>query len=362
MKRGRHDRQGSCWAPWHWLALLTGAKDFTANPVIGSPHLNGRGLYTWRKKLAQAVCDVRRRWWLGRQVPAAWREAYAADGYVRLDGFLPPGELQAVRREAACAALPVLWMAQPPALTRRINLDRASCAGAYPALARLLGNRPLLRLLRYAAGYGGQPIIALQCIRADAPGEDSGHDPQADWHVDTFHSAGKAWLFLHDVAAEHGPFAYFAGSHRANAARDAWDRAQSTAAATHPNRMHARGSLRAGESDLRAMYPGREPFVAAVPANTLIVADVGGFHRRTPSGAASVRVEVYLSLRRNPFFAGLYPSLLGLPLVRSRWAAWVLAWYQARLRRGRPGWIPAEQPGLDAQEAALLDGRQPAEV
>ena len=38
----------------------------------------------------------------------------------------------------------------------------------------------------------------------------------------------------------------------------------------------------------------REPMVATVPGNTLIIADTSGFHRRMPSPGATVRVEVVL--------------------------------------------------------------------
>jgi hypothetical protein len=67
-----------------------------------------------------------------------------------------------------------------------------------------------------------------------------------------------------------------------------------------------------------------------------------------------VRVEIYLSLRRNPFFAGLYPSLLGLPVLKRRWAGWAFRWYEMLLRQGRPGWIPAARRGLDGEELRAL--------
>jgi hypothetical protein len=55
-----------------------------------------------------------------------------------------------------------------------------------------------------------------------------------------------------------------------------------------------------------------------VRANTLIVADTFGFHGRTPSPAATRRIEIYGTLRRNPFlpWTGLDP--LSVPGVRTR--------------------------------------------
>ena len=49
------------------------------------------------------------------------------------------------------------------------------------------------------------------------------------------------------------------------------------------------------------------PHRFAVPGNTLVIADTHGFHCRSATRIQTTRVEVYASLRRNPFvpFGGL---------------------------------------------------------
>jgi len=339
------------WPP-HWFGLLTGASDFTANPVLGSPALNRLGLHVLRKRAAHAACQ-RRRQRLQSGLPAGAVEALSRDGFVKVEQFLPPESFAAVKAELAAAALPMIEMAQPPALTRRANLDTQTCKRHYPALHRLITDRQLLGLLRYAAGYRGKPIIAIQCIHSNSEPHGPGHDPQTDWHADTFHSTAKAWLFLHDVGAQDGPFGYVPGSHLPTPARLEWERQQSVLARAHASRLHAKGSFRVNEAELTQLGYGA-PFIGVVRANTLVVADTGGFHRRTPSPQPTVRVEVYLSLRRNPFFSGLYPSVLSLPLLRDRWAGWAFRWYEYLLRKGRPGWIPMPGRGLSADEIRAL--------
>ena len=340
--------------PLHWLALLTSAKDFSRNPVIGSATLNAWGLHVVRKRLAHWACQARRRLWLGRALDPAKRAAFERDGFVAIPDFLPAAEWQALRQELLQAGLPMLEMIQSQAITRRANLDEQTCKGRYPALLRLLQRRELQDWVRYAAGYSGRPSIALQCIHNDRDDAASGrHDPQTDWHSDTFPSTGKAWLFLHEVRADEGPFGYLPCSHLPTPARLRWERGTSVTAASHPNPMHARGSFRAAPQDL-AVLGRTPPFEATVGANTLVVADTGGFHRRTPSPRATVRLEIFLSLRRNPFFAGLYPSLLSLPLVRSRWAGWVFQASQWLNARNLPGWRAVPEPGLLPSERARL--------
>ena len=341
--------------PLSWVVVFSSSKDFSAHPVLGSPALNARGLHVWRKRVAAWLCQARRKR-MRRLLPAALVEQWDRDGFIRVDGFLPPGEWAAVLDELAQAGLPMTEMAQPPAVTRRAYLDAATCRGRYPALHRLIVNQTLMGLLHYAAGYRGRPVIAVQCIHSDRTDGKGLHDPQTEWHCDTFHSTAKAWLFLHPVHEQEGPLAYMPGSHRLGVERLQWEQEQSVGAWCHPNTLHAKGSLRASATELAAMGYGPE-MVAVVPGNTLVVADTGGFHRRSPSPGATVRVEIYCSLRRNPFLAGCYPSLLSLPGLRNHWAGWLFALYTWMHRHGIPSWNPRETTGLnDAEKQTLRRG------
>ncbi|MBD3624096.1 MAG: phytanoyl-CoA dioxygenase family protein, partial [Rhodobacteraceae bacterium] len=130
----------------------------------------------------------------------------------------------------------------------------------------------------------------------------------------------KAWLFLHDIAEDEGPFQFVPGSHRATPERLEWERQQSIAASDASNTYTARGSFRAGPEDLRQMALP-DPVRMAVPGNTLIVADTHAFHGRTPSPKATVRVEIYATLRRAPFAPWTGLDVLFLPGLRNRPAA-----------------------------------------
>ena len=332
------------------LSLLTGAKSFKRNWWVGNSRLNKAGLHILRMRLAAALTRLRRGF-LGRALPLEERAQFDSDGVLMRKNFLSPEELAAVKREICAVAWPTLEMSQPPARTLRVNFDAAMCQDKFPALYRFISNRRLLQWLRYAAGYPGTPIVGLQIIRTG--GVEAGHDPQTDWHRDTFHTAGKAWFFLHDVAPDQGPFAFVRGSHRPTDAHWDWEYRQSLHARTDDNPMHANGSFRIDAAGLRGLHYS-EPLVAAVAANTLVVADMSGFHRRTPSQQPTVRIELYFSLRRNPFFAGLFPSLLGWPVVRRRWAGWAYRHFEWLVRQGRPDWIPLGLRPLEGDERSLL--------
>lgn len=335
--------------PVYALMLLSGQKDFTSNPLMGSVRLNRWGLHVGRKRLAHTTCQLRR-WFMRHRLSAELVSKYHADGFIVIPNFLTDFDVAQVKHDLCSLAQTAIEMKQTPALTRRFNLDELTCRG-YPALQKLITNQNLLDLLHYVAGYRGAPIVAVQCIHTDGPGQQ--HDPQTEWHADTFHSTGKAWLFLHDVGLQDGPFAYVPGSHNPTPQRLLWESTQSQHAAQHPNRLHSKGSFRASEADLQTMGFG-EPVVGAVKANTLVVADTSGFHRRTPSPTSTVRVEIYLSLRRNPYFAGLYPSLLGLPWIRRRWATLAINLYRWQKKRGKATWHACAATGLSPTEQAKL--------
>jgi hypothetical protein len=210
-------------------------------------------------------------------------------------------------------------------------------------MADFLHDRRLLQLIRYVASTGGEPAFSIQCIMASASG--AVDDPQCTVHADTFHSTAKAWFFVHDVGPEEGPFLYVPGSHIVTPQRLAWEREQSLSARGHPKRDHAEGSFRITLEELKRLdLPAPKPM--AVRANTLIVADTFGFHGRTPSPAATRRIEIYGSLRRNPFvpWTGLDP--LSLPGVQSRIGSALVI--LDRLGIARMPWRPVGHVKLDA--------------
>ena len=280
-----------------WAAqLLTGAKSFMDNPLIGSQRLNQRGLHAGRVALAARLAASRRRR-LARGLSEADRAVLDRDGVIAKADFLPPEEFAALRAQVEAYRGPMRETVQGNAATRRVALDPGAL-DAMPAVQRLLGLPEWRGLIRYAGSFDAEPITYVQTILSHArSGPD---DPQCALHADTFHPTVKAWLFLTDVPADEGPFTYVPGSHRVTPERLAWERRMSLGMAEQPDRLTRRGSFRIEPSGLAALgLP--QPHAFAVPANTLVVADTYGFHARGESSRASRRVEVWASGRRNPF-------------------------------------------------------------
>lgn len=337
--------------PYHAVMLLSSQKNFARNPLIGSRLLNRLGLHIGRKRLAAAMTSIRRAR-LRKSLDDELVERFDRQGYIRINDFLCAEDFASIKKELLSNTWIFLEMRQPSTATLRINLDASLCRDRYPAIQKLLVNPALRSWLSYAAGYPGEPIIAIQVIRSG--GVASGHDPQSDWHADTFHSTSKAWLFLHDVAENEGPFAYIPGSHRLTNKRLLWEKEQSLEAADNLNVYHRHGSFRASEIELEQMgYSITETM--AVAGNTLVVGDTSGFHRRTPSPGPTTRLEVYASLRRNPFFAGFFPHVMALPWVRDHWAELALSYFQRKsVSKKGSAWVPSKPRKLNTDEVDKL--------
>jgi hypothetical protein len=297
-----------------WAAqLLTGAKSFMDNPLIGSRRLNARGLHTWRLRTTDALAR-RRRARLAPLLCAEDRAEFDRDGYVVRRGFLPRPLFDALLQQVASYRATAREQLQGDALTRRFACDRAALA-TMPALAELLRDPRWRGLIRYAGSFDSEPAVYLQTILSHAC--DGRPDPQEVLHSDAFHATVKAWLFLTDVEPGAACFTYVPGSHRLTAQRLAWERAQSVRLSEGGDRLSRRGSMRIEPHELAGI--GLPPPVSlAVPANTLVVADTRGFHARGPSGAPTLRAEVWAYGRRNPFLPAIGLDPWGSALLRHR--------------------------------------------
>jgi len=301
-------------APVWALQLFTGTKTFGANPILGSKALNRSGLHVWRARLAHRLA-ARRREGLGRRLSEADREAFARDGVIEKPHFLPPADFAALAREVRGFRGLAAEVKEGDAITRRIALTPANLE-RLPACRALLRRPEWRALTRHVASFDVDPIVSIQTVFTHV--DLSGPDPQLSPHIDTFHPTMKAWLFLQEVAAADGPFAYWPGSHRRTPRREAWERRKSIEASTG----RKGGAFRIGAADMKRLGYGA-PRRFAVGANTLVVADTCGLHARSPSQGPTARIEIWASSRLNPFipWAGGHwlERLIGARAVTLNW-------------------------------------------
>ena len=334
-------------SPFYALQLASGAKSFGDNPFIGSKWLNKKGLHEKRVAIAMRMAAWRRKR-LEHLVTPDDRRQYAENGFVKIEDFLSPEVFAAVTRELAERDFERHDMMQGATVTRRAIIDEDDLE-SLPGFKAARNDPRLANLLRYVSSHAGQPLLVMQVVMAlPSPIEKGSTDPQTMLHSDTFHPTAKAWLFLRDVGDEDGPFAYVPGSHEMTPQRFAWERHISENVDAIENKLAMRGSLRIAQDELATLGYG-QPVKMTVKANTLVVADTHGFHARSPSYKPTTRIEIYGSLRRNPYlpFTGLH--IASLPFIASGMNRLIISAMGLRGKLGLRGspWVPAGKGKAD---------------
>jgi hypothetical protein len=316
-------------APLWLLALVTGAKSFADNPILGSRRLNRAGLHARRKQIAHALAD-RRRSRLARDLPAELRAQFDRDGFILLPNVLPDTEFRTLQADILGAELECRAHQQGDTITRRVAVG-PEVRRRFPLLAALLDSQRWAGIMAYVASSRRAPLYYIQTI---AGGVTEGlPDPQIELHADTFHPSLKAFLFLTDVPDDGRPLTYVAGSHRLTAARADWERRRSVEVLAAGDRLSQRGSLRISPGELAELgLPAPTRF--AVPANTLVAIDTSGFHARGGSDRPTLRVELWAYGRRSPFVPWAGGGLLSWRPIAIRRMAWLGAIVDRLDRRG----------------------------
>lgn len=288
-------RQLLLW-PLYLPSLLSTAKSFKKNPVVGNRLLNLLGLHVIRVVLSAWIMHLRR-------LPLFWmmartdRRFFRAQGYLLKENFLPPDLFNQLQQEALAAQLDARICLQGDAITHRVLLDHHTLK-TLPAHKALLAHSPFLHTLGYCSGRLRIPGIWLhQVFNGVFPDK---RDPQRNLHSDTFHPSIKAWLFLEDVPEEKGPFNYVPGSHRLSFKRLVWEYQRSLKVCGEEDHYSASGSFRITEEDRKTLgLPSAIAFT--VKANSLVIADTHGFHCRGDAIAGSCRPAIWAISRTNPF-------------------------------------------------------------
>ncbi len=244
------------------------------------------------------------------------QRALREHGFVAVRDFLPETEFHAVRNEAVRALekaeqeVPVRHRTemgfgdQEPhswgfdrydggTLNRFIDIDHVTM----PSIAVFSRNSRITGMCRAGLGTIRSPrrVMIYLTVHGD---EQSNHDIQKDLHRDSFYRKIKYWYFLDAVEDSDGPFEYVPGSHRLTRRRLAWEAEQAA-------RLGVPGTIkdsayRISVEELHDLdLPG--PVALKVPANSLVIADTFGFHRRGDAVAGSRRLSIYAQKRPWPF-------------------------------------------------------------
>jgi len=269
--------------------ILSGKKS------VNGTLLNLLGVQVQRTLAAHVLHRLRRRDPATDSMTRAQVEELRREGIVLWHDFLPTEHFAQLQHEHDA----LLADADVARLTFRHGPNQLAVmpvrdvdAGRIPATYRFLSEPRLLSILDAAESRDLTVDPGHRALEQLVQGPDDGSvDPETRLHSDIFFSCHKAWLYLSDVEQAHGPFAYVKRSHLLSLAR-----------LRHVYRESCgknEGSRRIDPVELDEL--GLCETVVTCPRNTLVIADVSGYHRRLRGLPGRERRAVHISLRADPF-------------------------------------------------------------
>jgi len=277
--------------------IFSREKFFTPGTVIGDYELNKRGLHLFRLTAATLI-DYRRRATLG-YLSSDITRAFAASGFWLCHNFLEPGQLQVVKNE-------ISGIPNAENKTNKTLVFGKKTSNTLRSTMALHQDRKFLEILAITSGMAMdrdlQSHISNSAFIQTVVHQDSSQDVQKNIHRDTFHPAFKWWFFLEKTYMKKGPFVYGPGSNRLTPTRMAWEYRQSVDLTSEQVNKdsydygHKEGSFRANKDDLVELNVVPQPI--EVPANTLLIANVQGFHCRGDAQPGTLRRSLHGSIRR----------------------------------------------------------------
>lgn len=301
-------------------SIFTNKKGFE-DYWLGNHFLNKMDLHVKRVKMADRANGIRRA--LAFADDNEWSRLFVKNGFVAVPDFLPKAEFAQLAEyvknciEESKVESPIL----PPSgrgfgkkvsfkggfdrydggtLNRFLEIDLSETSPIDP----FMKSEMLNSLCKVVSGssFDKQKLQIYLNVNGE---ENTNPDLQKLLHRDSFHNVLKYWYFLEDVEPNDGPFAYVPGSHIMTTERLAWERKKALQACGVVKKENGKnyprsGSFRIDDVDLAQLgLPQAESIV--VPANTLVLADTNGFHRRGDAKIGTHRMALYGWKRPWPF-------------------------------------------------------------
>jgi hypothetical protein len=275
--------------------------------VIGGPLVNRLGLQVGRT-LSDRIKWKLRSPRLTHDVTDAF-ETIEADGVVVIPNFLSSDAVAAVRRELAAIDAAGQYKTIPFgenfAANETLLTDSPEC---FPALMRSFRDNAFLLNLASAVSRRKMTysphVSVFKVFKAEPTKPHTDLDYNQYVHADRHYSFIKAFYYVDDVDAETAPYSYARRSHKVTLARLKYEYAYSIAFAKirsngysrTPSQLTINQRLRElADTYLAEIGCHVEPIVAK--ANTLIVSNNIGFHRRGPMLGVKPRTTLNIDFK-----------------------------------------------------------------
>ena len=271
------------------------------NHIIPSPLANRLGVPVIRTLLADILIKLRR---LKNCRPKDdYEKKLIKDGIVVIPNFLPDQDFKELKSEFDnnISILENVKIVKKGSMQVNIRNVEQNEYEKFPAMKKFARNKQLIRLI--SVGEGTKVVNEIKRFDLEKtifgdPNKDT--DGNVPFHADIHFHSHKVLYYMSDVTEEGGPFVYCKNSHLNNLDRLLFEFKRGRLKDSHQEGWRIQEHLdKKFFKDYFSKLKTNE-YKVACPANTLVIANVHGFHKRGESISGVERSLIRIPYRYNP--------------------------------------------------------------
>ena len=271
------------------------------NHIIPSPLANRLGVPVFRTLIADMLIRFRR--FKNCRPKDDFENQLIKNGIVVIPNFLPDEEFKELKNEfdnniSSSENVETVRKGSMKINIREVNKNDYE---KLPAMKKFARNKQLIRLI--SVGEGIKVVDELKKFNLEKtifgdPDKDA--DNNVPFHSDIHFHSHKVLFYMSDVTEEGGPFIYCKNSHLNNIDRLWFEFKRGQLKDAHIEGWRVQQHLdKKFFNDYFNKLKDQE-YKVACPANTLVIANVHGFHKRGESISGVERSLIRISRRYNP--------------------------------------------------------------
>ncbi len=271
------------------------------NHILPSPLANKLGVPVLRTLLADILIKLRR---LKNCRPKDdYEKKLIEDGIVVIPNFLPDQDFKELKSEfdnniSISENVKIVKKGSMQVNIRKVEKNEYE---KFPAMKKFARNKQLIRLI--SVGEGIKVVDELKKFDLEKtifgdPDKDT--DGNVPFHADIHFHSHKVLYYMSDVTEEGGPFIYCKNSHLNNLDRLWFEFKRGQLKDAHIEGWRIQQHLDKKFFNNYFSKLKNQEYKVACPANTLVIANVHGFHKRGESISGVERSLIRIPHRYNP--------------------------------------------------------------
>lgn len=271
------------------------------NHILPSPTANKIGLPVVRTFLSDVLIKLRR--FKNCRPKSIYEKQLLNDGIVVIPNFLPSQEFIQLKAEynQIISSSKKLKIVEKGSVKIQIHPMTNQEVKKFPVMENLSRNKELIRLV--SVGEGINPAEQIKNFDLEDsffgdPKYDT--DQNVQFHSDVHFDSHKILYYISDVSEEEAPFIYCKKSHKNNFQRLWYELMRGQLNDSHKNSYRIENHL---DKKFFANYFKKlmkNKYKVIAPKNTLIIANVHGFHKRGEANKDKKRSIIRIPYRYNP--------------------------------------------------------------